>query len=603
MVAEGDDSLMETFFSQGNLTEEQMLPALRNAIRERKIVPVLFAAAGDHERGVEKILDEIVDLLPGADSFPAAAIGKDGKTDVLACDPNGPVAAIVFKTISDPFTGRLTLFRVHSGTIKADGTYWNANREVAERFGPVFSPLGKQMNTVPEVPAGDIGVIAKLKETLTGDTLSAKEKPYRFPAVVIPEPAISFSIEPKSKGDEDKISIALAKLTEEDPSLKFHRDADTSELLLSGAGQLHVEIAVARMKRKSNVEVILHPPKVPYRETITRAAEAHGRHKKQTGGHGQFADCKIRVKPLPRGSDFEFVDDIFGGSIPRNYIPAVEKGIQDARKKGYLAGYPMVDFRVELFDGQYHDVDSSEMAFKIAGSLAFKDAMEKAKPTILEPIMKVDDPGAAGVHGRPHGRPDEPPRPPLGHGPDRRRRRRQGRGPALRDALLLRRPPLAHAGPGLLHDGALPLRGAAPAAAGEAHRRARQGAPQGRRRGRVAFPAPGDPKGPRKRPLLLLAPAVRVSSPRGSRPASPRERSELLPRHSASEASCLTARKGVRGETRRSGFPLSIYAPWIPAFELVMKSSRTRTSGADSASSPSAASAATWSCRFRWRIR
>jgi elongation factor G len=245
------------------------------------------------------------------------------------------------------------------------------------------------MNTVPEVPAGDIGVVAKLKETLTGDTLSAKEKPYRFPAVAVPEPAISFSIEPKSKGDEDKISIALAKLTEEDPSLKFHRDADTSELLLSGAGQLHVEIAVARMKRKSNVEVILHPPKVPYRETITRPAEAHGRHKKQTGGHGQFADCKIRVKPLPRGSDFEFVDDIFGGSIPRNYIPAVEKGIQDTRKRGYLAGYPMVDFRVELYDGQYHDVDSSEMAFKIAGSLAYKDAMEKAKPTILEPIMKV----------------------------------------------------------------------------------------------------------------------------------------------------------------------------------------------------------------------
>ena len=389
MVAEGDDALMETFFSQGNLSEEQMLPALRKAIHDRRIVPVLFAAGGDHERGAEKILDAIVDLLPGADSFPAAATGKDGQTDVLPCDPNGPLAAVVFKTVSDPFTGRLTLFRVHSGTIKADGTYWNANRETAERFGPVFSPLGKTMNTVPEVAAGDIGVVAKLKETLTGDTLTAKERPYRFPAFSIPEPAISFSIEPKSKGDEDKISIALSKLTEEDPSLRFHRDPDTSELLLSGAGQLHVEIAVARMKRKSNVEVILHPPKVPYRETITKPAEAHGRHKKQTGGHGQFADCKIRVKPLPRGSDFEFVDDIFGGSIPRNYIPAVEKGIQDARRRGYLAGYPMVDFRVELYDGQYHDVDSSEMAFKIAGSLAYKDAMEKARPTILEPIMKV----------------------------------------------------------------------------------------------------------------------------------------------------------------------------------------------------------------------
>jgi elongation factor G len=200
---------------------------------------------------------------------------------------------------------------------------------------------------------------------------------------------IAFAIEPKSKGDEDKISVALHKLIEEDPSLRFSRDADTHDFLLAGAGQLHVEIAIARMKRKSGVEVLLRPPKVPYRETITRPAEGHGRHKKQTGGHGQFADCKIRIKPLARGGDFEFVDDLYGGSIPRNYVPAVEKGIQDVRKRGFLAGFPMVDFRVELYDGQYHDVDSSEMAFKIAGSLAYKDAMEKAKPTILEPIMKI----------------------------------------------------------------------------------------------------------------------------------------------------------------------------------------------------------------------
>ena len=245
------------------------------------------------------------------------------------------------------------------------------------------------MQNVTEIPAGDIGGVAKLKETLTGDSLSAKEKPFVFAPPTIPEPAIAFAIEPKSKGDEDKISVALHKLIEEDPSLHFSRDADTHEFLLAGAGQLHVEIAVARMKRKSGVEVILHPPKVPYRETITRPAEGHGRHKKQTGGHGQFADCKIRIKPLARGADFEFVDDLYGGSIPRNYVPAVEKGIQDVRKRGFLAGFPMVDFRVELYDGQYHDVDSSEMAFKIAGSLAYKDAMEKAKPTILEPIMKI----------------------------------------------------------------------------------------------------------------------------------------------------------------------------------------------------------------------
>jgi elongation factor G len=389
MVAEGDDKLMETFFGQGNLTEDQMKPALREAIRTRRIAPVLFTAGGNRETGIEKLLDEIVDLLPTADAFQTVAKGKDGKSQALAVDPAGPPAAYVFKTISDPYSGRLTLFRVVSGSFKSDVTYWNATREQAERFGPVFSPLGKQMQTVPEIPAGDIGGVAKLKETLTGDSLGTKDKPFLFQPFEFPEPAISFAIEPKSKGDEEKISVALHKLIEEDPSLRFSRDADTHEFLLAGAGQLHVEIAVSRMKRKSGVEVILHPPKVPYRETITRPAEAHGRHKKQTGGHGQFADCKIRVKPLPRGADFEFVDDVFGGAIPRNFIPAVEKGIQDARKRGFLAGFPMVDFRVELYDGQYHDVDSSEMAFKIAGSLAYKEAMEKARPTILEPIMRV----------------------------------------------------------------------------------------------------------------------------------------------------------------------------------------------------------------------
>ncbi len=389
MVAEGDDKLMEQYFSQGNLTEEQMHPALRAAIRSRRIAPVLFTAAGSHETGVEKLLDEIVDLLPTADGFQAVAKGKDGKSEALPVDPAGPPAAYVFKTISDPFAGRLTLFRVVSGTFRPDTSYWNGTREVAERFGPLFSPLGKQQQTVPEIPAGDIGGIAKLKETLTGDSLSGKEKPFLFAPIDFAEPAISFAIEPKSKGDEDKISSAIHKLVEEDPSLKFSRDADTHQFLLSGAGQLHVEIAVARMKRKSGVEVILHPPKVPYRETVTRSAEGHGRHKKQTGGHGQFADCKIRIKPLVRGSDFEYIDDTFGGSIPRGFIPAIEKGIQDVRRRGYLAGFPMVDFRVEVYDGQYHDVDSSEMAFKIAGSLAYKDAMERARPTILEPIMKV----------------------------------------------------------------------------------------------------------------------------------------------------------------------------------------------------------------------
>ena len=390
MVAEGDDALMEKFFSAGGLSADEMLPALRKAIHDRRIAPVLFAAGGDHERGAEKILDEIVELLPTADGFQTVAKGRDGHTEALAVDPAGPLAALVFKTISDPFEGRLTLFRVASGTVRADASVWNARSETAERFGAVFSPLGKQKLTVPEVPAGDIGAVAKLKETFTGDTLTTKENPLVLQGFEFPEPAISFAIEPKSKGDEDKISSALGRLIEEDPSLRFSRDAETHEFLLAGSGQLHVEIAVSRMKRKSGVEVILHPPKIPYRETITRKADAHGRHKKQTGGHGQFADCKIRVAPLSRGEEFQFVDDIFGGSIPKNYIPAVEKGIQEARKRGFLAGFPMVDFRVELYDGQYHDVDSSEMAFKIAGSLAYKDAMAKAGPTILEPIVKVE---------------------------------------------------------------------------------------------------------------------------------------------------------------------------------------------------------------------
>ena len=243
---------------------------------------------------------------------------------------------------------------------------------------------------MPEIQAGDIGAVAKLKDTQTGDTLADKAHPIVYPKVVFPEPATTFAIEPKTRGDDDKISTALQRLLEEDPVLRVSRDAQTHEMLLSGVGQLHIEVVVARLRKRYKVEVNLKKPKIPYRETIKAAAEGHGRHKKQTGGHGQFGDCKIRMKPLSRGEDFKFVDDIFGGSIPRNFIPAVEKGIQDARLKGVLAGFPMVDFQVELFDGSYHDVDSSEMAFKIAGSLAFKDAVPKCRPTILEPVMSVE---------------------------------------------------------------------------------------------------------------------------------------------------------------------------------------------------------------------
>jgi elongation factor G len=389
MVAEGEDDLMEKFFANGTLDASDLLPGLRREISERKVFPVMCVSS-QLEIGALRVLDACVALLPSPEAARAMAKDRDGKERELRCHESGPVLAQVFKTVSDPFSGRLSYFRVYSGTFKSDGSYWNSTKAVPERFAGLFLPQGKEHVSVPELKAGDIGAVPKLKETMTGDTLASKENPLVLPPLTFPEPAIAFAIEAKSKADEDKISVALHKLIEEDPSLHFERDEQTKEFHLSGAGQLHVEIAVARLKKRYNVEVILHPPKVPYRETITKKAEAHGRHKKQSGGHGQFADCRIEVSPLPRGADFEFENDIFGGSIPRNFIPAVERGIQDARKHGYLAGYPMVDFKVRLYDGQFHDVDSSEMAFKIAGGLAYKEAMSKAGATLLEPIMQVE---------------------------------------------------------------------------------------------------------------------------------------------------------------------------------------------------------------------
>ncbi|HEY7111955.1 MAG TPA: elongation factor G [Thermoanaerobaculia bacterium] len=389
MVAEGEDALMEKFFAQGTLDPADLLPGLKAEIAARKIFPVLCASSA-LGIGVVRILDACVALLPTPEGRVTEGTGKDGKPVRIFCNEKDPAVAQVFKTVSDPFAGRISYLRVLSGHFQSDGSYWNASRSAAERFSGLFLPQGKEHVNVPEARAGDIVAVAKLKETTTGDTVTTKDHPVILPKLVVPEASIAYAIEPKSKGDEDKISVALHKLIDEDPSLHFQREEETKEFHLAGASQLHVEIAVARLKKRYGVEVILHPPKVPYRETIKGKAEAHGRHKKQTGGHGQFADCRIRVEPLPRGSDFEFVDDIYGGAIPRNFIPAVEKGIQEARRKGFLAGYPMVDFRVTLYDGQYHDVDSSELAFKIAGALAYKEAMEKARPTLLEPIMNVE---------------------------------------------------------------------------------------------------------------------------------------------------------------------------------------------------------------------
>jgi len=391
MVAESNEELIEEFFEKGTLSREQLAKGLRRGVATGRICPVV-PASSLRNAGIHAILDAIVDFLPSP-ADRGEAEGVDPTTRQPASRPpvpDAPVSAFVFKTIVDPHAGRISLFRVYSGTLKSDSTVHNPTRDSAERVGSLLLLQGKSQTPVPELQAGDIGAVAKLKDTQTGDTLADKASPIVYPAVTFPEPATTFAIEPKTRGDEDKISIALQRLQEEDPVLRVSRDAQTHEMLVSGMGQLHVEVMVARLRKRYKVEVNLRKPKIPYRETIKGSAEAHGRHKKQTGGHGQFGDCRIRMKPLARGEDFRFVDDIFGGSIPKNFIPAVEKGIQEARLKGFLAGYPMVDFQVELYDGQYHDVDSSEMSFKIAGSLAFKDAVAKCRPTLLEPIMKVE---------------------------------------------------------------------------------------------------------------------------------------------------------------------------------------------------------------------
>jgi elongation factor G len=389
MVAEADEQLMEKFFEAGTLTDDELVSGLRTATAAGKVFP-LVCTSSTLNVGIQPLLDSILAYLPSPADRPFKGLDKDGKEILKKADDKGAASAFVWKTIADPFAGRITMFRVVSGTLKSDSTVQNRTKDAQERLGNLQLLQGKAQSTVPEVKAGDLGAVAKLKDTLTNDTIGDKADPVKFPPLKFPEPVLSYAIEPKSRGDEDKISTAMHRLEEEDPSIAYSRDPQTKELLLSGQGQLHIEVTVAKLKRRFGVDVNLKPPRIPYRETIKAATEAHGRHKKQTGGHGQFGDCKIKVEPLARGSDFEFVDDIFGGAIPRQFIPAVEKGIQDARSRGYLAGYPMVDFRVTVFDGSYHDVDSNELSFKLAGSLAFKDAMTRARPTILEPVMNVE---------------------------------------------------------------------------------------------------------------------------------------------------------------------------------------------------------------------
>jgi len=389
-IAEADDELVERYLDGEELTQQELAAALRKGTLARIFVPVVCGSA-TRNIGIDLLMDLIVDALPSpADRGVKKGLDPaTGKEVERAPDPEAPFSGFVIKTLADPYAGRLTIFRVVSGTLGSDGTFYNANKETKERFNQLLTITGKEQKPANGAGPGAIVAVAKLKETVTGNTLCDEANQIVYQCVDPLPSLISFAIEAKSKGDEDKVVISLTKLLEEDPALKLDRISETKEILLSGLGQIHVETAIEKLKRKFNVEALLKTPKVPYRETIKKKVRVQGKHKKQTGGHGQYGDCWIQMEPLPRGQGFEFVDAIVGGVIPKTYIPAVEKGIIESSQKGVLAGYLCVDFKATLDYGSFHAVDSSEMAFKVAGSLAFKKACEEAQPVLLEPVMSV----------------------------------------------------------------------------------------------------------------------------------------------------------------------------------------------------------------------
>jgi elongation factor G len=390
-VAEADDRLLEKYLESGELSENEVREGLIRGIREQKLFPILCGAPA-RNIGVTPLLDLVVEAFPSPLDRPPTT-GTDGKGNAVRCEAKdgGPLTALVFKTIADPFAGKVTMFRIYSGTMTSDSSVLNVGKGAKERIGQLLLLRGKQQTPTEALGAGDLGAVVKLKETGTGDTLCDEKAPVRLPEITFPAPVISFAVEPKAKGDEDKMSIAFTRLREEDPTIQIRYDPQTKETVVSGMGRAHVEIVAERLKRKFGVEVMLKTPRVPYKETIkARVREVQGRHKKQTGGRGQFGDCWIHMEPMPRGGGFEFSNQIVGGSIPRNFIPAVEKGVVEAMERGAVAGYQVVDLKVILYDGSSHSVDSSEMAFKLAGRLAFRKAMTQAKPTLLEPIMTVE---------------------------------------------------------------------------------------------------------------------------------------------------------------------------------------------------------------------
>jgi elongation factor G len=396
LVAEGKDELMEEFFAEGTLSPEHLSASLHEAVRDHRIFPILFVS-GLPNVACDHLLDFLKDYSPAPTErppcpvYPIAADGSVAEAPIeRPVTDSAPLSLVVFKTMSDPFAGRISFFKIISGVLKNDATVENFTRRGQERFSHLSVMQGRKPTEVTELHAGDIGAVAKLRDTLTGDTLGAKGAEAQVKLAPSPEPAMTYAIEPKTRADEDKLAPAIHKLMEEDLLIRFYRDPQTNEFLIAGAGQPHIEAIVSRLKKRYHAEVTLKAPKVPYRETIRAKAEAQGRHKKQSGGHGQFGDCKIRMEPMSRGAGFQFASEVFGGAIPKGFIPAIEKGVVEAAARGYLAGYPVVDFKVVVYDGSYHDVDSNEMSFKTAGRLAFKKAMELCKPSLLEPIMRVE---------------------------------------------------------------------------------------------------------------------------------------------------------------------------------------------------------------------